>query len=68
MAFETSINSEALALLLHVAEIVALESCGMAAANNDPEADCRKEMPDSSDDWCLSCAAKQALEEYSAEQ
>ena len=66
MVLETYIKPETLKLLLEIAEITALGPCGLAAANNDPQVECRKEWPDSIEDWCLSCMARQALEEYSS--
>jgi hypothetical protein len=52
------VSNDTLAQLLEIVETVAIGSCKMA------DSDCRTEWPDSPDDWCLVCLARQAKEDY----
>jgi hypothetical protein len=54
----------AIVMLAEVAEPVAAAPCELGQSIDDPQSECRKVWPDSADDWCLTCLAREAMAEY----
>ena len=56
-------NAKSIAKLVMIAETLATGDCEARKVDKSAD-DCRAAYPGSEDDWCLTCVARQTLEEY----
>jgi len=60
------VSDKAIRLMAEVVEAIAADPCEMLGDDSEQEQDCREET-EHTDDWCVTCLAREAWAEYLGE-